>query len=115
MSAAPRLAPIDRIGPTQRPALRPAGTQRWRDLLFLHWSVPADALRPIVPSPLELDDHGGRYWVGVVPFVMRDVRSAWMPRGVGPPRASCRTRFARSATATGERWSALDASASFSR
>ena len=74
---------IDRIGPTRRPDLRPTGTQKWRDLLFVHWSVPAEALRPLVPSALELDLHEGRAWVGVVPFLMEDVRSSWMPPGIG--------------------------------
>jgi hypothetical protein len=74
---------LDRIAPTRRPDARPTGTQRWRDLLFVHWRVPAEALRPLVPAALELDRFDGACWVGVVPFVMRDVRSAWMPRGVG--------------------------------
>lgn len=74
---------IDRITPTRRPALRPVGTQRWRELLFLHWCVSRDALRALVPASLELDTYDGRAWVGLVPFVMRDIRSAWMPRSFG--------------------------------
>jgi uncharacterized protein YqjF (DUF2071 family) len=74
---------IDRVAPTRRPELRPSGTQRWRDLLFVHWSVPAEALRPLVPAALALDTFEGRCWVGIVPFAMRRIRSAWMPRAVG--------------------------------
>lgn len=74
---------IDRIAPTRRPALSPAGTQRWRELLFLHWSVPRDRLRQLVPASLELDEYDGEAWVGLVPFVMQGIRSAWMPRRVG--------------------------------
>ena len=30
-------------------------TQRWNDLLFLHYEVPAELLRPLVPDVLTLD------------------------------------------------------------
>lgn len=54
--------------------------QRWHDLLFAHWPVPQDALRPLVPSQLPLDTFDGQCWVGVIPFWMSGVR----PRGVPP-------------------------------
>jgi uncharacterized protein YqjF (DUF2071 family) len=52
--------------------------QSWHDLLFAHWPVPAAALRDLVPPGLNIDQHGGTSWVGVVPFRMTDVA----PRGV---------------------------------
>jgi len=70
---------IDRIAPTRRPEGRNAGTQRWRELLFLHWEVPVDALRAVVPESLELDLWDGRAYVGVVPFLMRDIAPSWLP------------------------------------
>jgi hypothetical protein len=70
---------IDRIAPAKRPDARPAGTQRWRELLFLHWSFPLDVVGRLVPGPLELDPWDGRAWVGLVPFAMEAVRSSWMP------------------------------------
>ena len=70
---------MDRIAPSSRPDDRPAGFQRWRSLLFLHWEVPVDALRPLIPAPLELDLHEGRALVGVVAFTMRDVTPRWAP------------------------------------
>lgn len=70
---------MDRIAPTRRPAEGNAGTQRWRDLLFLHWEVPATMLRPLVPAELELDLFDGRAFVGVVPFLMRSIRPSWWP------------------------------------
>ncbi|MFK8002299.1 MAG: YqjF family protein [Polyangiales bacterium] len=70
---------IDRASPATRPSGRNAGTQRWRDLLFVHWPVDEESLRAAVPPELELDSFGGRYYVGVVPFLMRDIRAAWMP------------------------------------
>jgi uncharacterized protein YqjF (DUF2071 family) len=48
--------------------------QTWRDLLFLQWPVPQEALRPLVPSRLELDLYDGTAYVGLVAFTMTDVR-----------------------------------------
>lgn len=56
---------------------------RWHDLLFAHWTVPADALRPLLPPALELDLYEDRAYLGIVPFRMADVG----PRGLpAPPR-----------------------------
>lgn len=71
---------IDRIAPTRRPAGPADGTQRWRKLLFAHWPVPLELVRPLVPSALELDLFDGVLYVGVVPFVMEGVRPSWLPR-----------------------------------
>lgn len=70
---------IDRIAPTLRPPGRPAGFQRWRSLLFLHWEVPAAAIAALIPSELSVDTFEGRAYVGVVPFTMRDVSPWWSP------------------------------------
>lgn len=70
---------IDRIGPAMRPDGRPVGYQRWRSLLFLHWPVPADVLRALVPPSLTIDAHDGVAYVGVVPFAMERVRPPWAP------------------------------------
>lgn len=53
---------------------------QWLHLLFLHWPVPAESLRPLVPSSLEIDTFDGSAWVGLVPFTMRDVSPTWLPR-----------------------------------
>lgn len=71
---------IDRIAPTRRPeGMRLAQRQTWESLLFLHWRVPVSALRPLVPSSLEIDTFDGSAWVGLVPFTMRGVRLSWLP------------------------------------
>jgi uncharacterized protein len=54
--------------------------QTWRDMAFLHWSLPPDRLRAAVPSALELDLHDGRAWIGITAFEVADQRLA-----VGPP------------------------------
>lgn len=76
-------APLDRIAPTRRPDLPVAGTQTWHELGFVHWSFPPEDVRPLVPDAFELDLHGGRAWVGVVPFTMKNIRSSWMPKRAG--------------------------------
>lgn len=52
---------------------------RWRDLLFAHWIVDAEALRPLIPPSLEIDTFEGRAYVGVVPFGMEDVAPRGLP------------------------------------
>lgn len=52
--------------------------QSWRELLFAHWPVAIQALRPLIPADLTLDTFEGEAWVGIVPFQMREV----CPRGV---------------------------------
>ena len=51
----------------------------WHDLTFLHWRVPAAALRPLVPAALELDTFEGDAFIGLVPFTMTGVRPWWAP------------------------------------
>lgn len=52
---------------------------RWHDLLFAHWPVAAEQLRPLVPQPLELDTWQGEAWLGVVPFRMTNVGPRLVP------------------------------------
>ncbi|MCA9069993.1 MAG: DUF2071 domain-containing protein, partial [Planctomycetaceae bacterium] len=70
---------LDRIGPTKRPEGRCRGYQKWRSLLFLHWAIPVERLRPLVPAALELDLYEGTAYIGVVPFAMQGVRPRWCP------------------------------------
>lgn len=65
--------------PWPLPARPWAMTMSWHDLLFAHWSFPPEVVRALVPEAFELDTHGGRAWVGVVPFRMESVG----PRGLG--------------------------------
>jgi len=64
-----------------RTAPMPAGpwimVQKWHDLLFAHWAVPAEQIRPLVARELELDLWEGQAYVAVTPFWMSGVR----PRG----------------------------------
>jgi len=66
-----------------RPYPLPEGSwvlrMRWHDLLFMHWPVPGEALRPLIPPALELDTFDGSAWLGVVPFRMESVRPRFLP------------------------------------
>lgn len=70
-------ASIDRTlpAPGGRLTMRPG----WHHLLFLHWTIPAEVLRPLLPSGLELDLFDGRAYIGLVPFTMTRVRPHWLP------------------------------------
>jgi len=65
--------------PWPPPARRWRWRQTWQDLLFIHWPVPADALRPLIPSPLAIDTRGGAAWLGLVPFRMTGVTYRGLP------------------------------------
>lgn len=49
------------------------------DLLFAHWPVAADQMRPLVPAQLELDRFGGECWIGVIPFRMSRIQARGLP------------------------------------
>src|SRR5688572_9898780 len=73
---------IDRVAPTRRPVGPAIGYQRWRHLLFAHWPVPVDVVRPLVPRGLEFDTYDGFAYVGVIPFAMEGVRPALVPEAL---------------------------------
>jgi uncharacterized protein len=74
---------IDRLAPTQRPLQRAVMRQKWRDLLFIHWPVNPEVLRPLIPAQLELDLFEGTAYVGLVPFTMTGVRPVGLPAVAG--------------------------------
>jgi uncharacterized protein len=53
--------------------------QTWYDLLFAHWALPPDVVRPLLPEPLELDERDGHAWLGITPFVVGGLRSRGTP------------------------------------
>jgi uncharacterized protein YqjF (DUF2071 family) len=86
--------------------------QTWRHLLFAHWRVPHDVLRPHVPERLELEEHDGSVWIALTPFRITGLRA----RGVPPlPLVSsfyelnCRT-YVRAGDQPGIWFFSLDAS-----
>ena len=55
------------------------GRQSWDDLLFAHWAMDPELLRPLVPPPLDLETRDGAAWIGVIPFRMRGVMLRGLP------------------------------------
>jgi hypothetical protein len=68
---------------SQKPRPLPAGrwalTQRWNDLLFVHWPVPARIIEALLPEWLEADLYQGTAWLGVVPFWLDRVKVRGLP------------------------------------
>jgi uncharacterized protein YqjF (DUF2071 family) len=53
--------------------------QTWEQLLFAHWRLPEEALRPLVPPELLLDTYDGSAWLGVTPFRITGLRLRGLP------------------------------------
>ena len=53
-------------------------SQRWSDLLFLHWRVPAQSLQSQLPPGVEVEEYEGTAWVSLVLFRLK-VRPRWLP------------------------------------
>ncbi len=56
----------------------------WSRVLMLHWSVPAGALQPWVPFPLDCRE--GRAWVSAVAFTLKSMK--WQRWGLPLPFGS---------------------------
>jgi len=69
----------DRLAARERPDGSPVMYQSWGDLLFMHWEVPAEELRRLIPGRLSVDTFDGRAYVGVTPFTLWGVRPAFTP------------------------------------
>jgi uncharacterized protein YqjF (DUF2071 family) len=65
--------------PRPLPSGRWVMTQRWNDLLFAHWPLPASSLAPLLPDGLHIDTFQGSAWIGVVPFWMDRIKLRGMP------------------------------------
>ena len=63
-----------------------AVSQRWNDLLFVHWPLPAPVLQSLLPEWLELDTHQGSGWLGAVPFWLDRVKIRNVPSVPGVRR-----------------------------
>ncbi|MEK4970087.1 DUF2071 domain-containing protein [Cytobacillus sp. FSL R7-0696] len=61
--------------------------QTWRNLYFLHWPVPIEALREHIPDSLQIDTFNNYAWLGIVAFVMEGI----YPRGI--PAVSITPKF----------------------
>jgi uncharacterized protein len=53
--------------------------QEWKQLLFAHWPVPIEALRPHVPAAFPLDTFNGQAWLSITPFQVANARARFLP------------------------------------
>ena len=54
-------------------------TQRWHNLLFAHWPVPCDVLRPLIPLHLHIDTFDEQAWLGIIAFRLSGIRLRSLP------------------------------------
>lgn len=53
--------------------------QEWNRAIFLHWKVPFEVLRELVPSRLNIDIFEGNCYVSLVMFTMEKIRPRYLP------------------------------------
>ena len=70
---------IDRESLRQRPEGMPLMEHHWGKLLFMHWPVTVESLRPFIPERLTIDTFDGEAWLGVTPFTLWGVRLSFAP------------------------------------
>jgi uncharacterized protein len=70
---------IDRHSIRSRPAGLPIMSQSWGKLLFMHWALPTETLRPFIPKRLEIDTFAGKAWIAVTPFTIWNARPVFTP------------------------------------
>ena len=86
--------------------------QRWRSLLFLHFSCDPEELQRLLPSSLTVDTFDGKAWVGLVPFRMEGIRARFLPGFPGSvafPETNVRTYVHREGKEPGVWFFSLDA------
>ena len=74
-----RPGTIERLSIRERPHGLPLMRQNWGKLLFMHWRIDEELLRPLIPERLSIDTFDGSAWIGVVPFTMWGVRASFAP------------------------------------
>ena len=69
------------LEPASRPS-RVLFSQQWQDLAFIHWAVDPEVVAGLLPAGTYPDVFDGKSYVGLVPFLMRNVR--WYRSGPVP-------------------------------
>ena len=70
---------VDRLSIRQQPRGWPLMHQTWGKLLFMHWPISAELLRPLIPQEFEIDTFDDAAWIGIVPFTMWGIRASFLP------------------------------------
>jgi hypothetical protein len=66
---------LERLAIRERPDGQPVMHQTWGKLLFMHWRIPEEALRPLIPERLQIDTFDGSAWIAVTPFEVTGLRA----------------------------------------
>jgi uncharacterized protein YqjF (DUF2071 family) len=66
---------LDRLAIRERSDGQPIMHQTWGKLLFMHWRIPEESLRPSIPERLTIDTFDGSAWIAITPFTMWDIRA----------------------------------------
>ena len=53
--------------------------QEWWNLLFLHWKIEPELIRPMIPDSLSIDTFNNSAWIGIIPFQMKKLRPSFLP------------------------------------
>jgi uncharacterized protein YqjF (DUF2071 family) len=70
-----KLTDLDRLAVRERPEGQPIMHQDWGKLLFMHWRIREESLRPLIPERLKIDTFDGSAWIAITPFTMWDIRA----------------------------------------
>src|SRR5260370_1134283 len=70
---------IDRLSLRSPPRGLPLMHPNLGKLLFMHWPINAELLRPLIPSQLAIDTFDGSAWIGEIPFTMWGIRVSFLP------------------------------------
>src|ERR1041385_3822856 len=70
---------LDRLAMRSRPHGSPVMHQNWDNLLFLHWPIEPEALRPLVPAELQIDTFENQAWLSMSPFALTGLRMLSLP------------------------------------
>ena len=68
-----------RLSARLRPEGWPVMYQSWGSLLFMHWRVAPDLLRPLIPEPLQIDTFDDSAWLAITPFTLWGARPIFAP------------------------------------
>src|SRR6266480_3350852 len=74
-----KLTDLERLTVRRRPDGQPLMHQVWGKLLFMHWRIDEELLRPLIPAELEIDTFDGSAWIAVTPFTMWAIRASFLP------------------------------------
>lgn len=67
----------NRLAARERPSVSPIHLQEWRNLLLVHWEFDIPYLQSLLPQGLYLDTYDQKAYVGVIPFVMQNIKPAF--------------------------------------